>query len=118
MLTPERSAMPTAMGVSAAIVPQLVPMLREMKHEAMKMPGRMNCSGKYLSAKYTVASTAPMALADDANVPASMKIESMRIIVGFPAPLANTLIRCSILPLTVASAKIALARKATVMGTL
>ena len=38
--------MPTAKGVSAAMVPQLVPMLSEMKHEARKMPGKIACSGE------------------------------------------------------------------------
>ena len=104
MLMPDCWAMPTAKGVSAAMVPQLVPMLSEMKQEARKMPGRINCSGRYFSATFTVASTAPIVLAEAANAPARMKMASISTIVGFPAPLAKTLMRSFIVPLTVSRA--------------
>ena len=103
-LIPSCCAMPTATGVSAAIVPHDVPMLRDMKHDARKMPGRMNDSGRNRSAVLTVASTAPTALADAAKAPASTNIMSMSTMELLPAPFAKMLIRSFIVPFTVAMA--------------
>ena len=86
------------------MVPQLVPMLSEMKHEAKKMPGKMACSGRYFKARFTVASTAPVVLAEAAKAPARMKMASISTIVEFPAPLAKILMRSLIVPFTVNSA--------------
>ena len=86
------------------MVPQLVPMLRNMKQDARKMPGRMACSGRYFKARFTVASTAPVVLAEAANAPARMKMANMSTIVGLPAPLAKMLIRSLMVPLTVSRA--------------
>jgi hypothetical protein len=81
--------MVTAMGVTAAMVPQLVPMAREMKQETANIPGRMREAGiKYLEMA-TAESTAPVALATEAKAPARMKMRHMIMILGSPMPLAK-----------------------------
>ena len=65
-------AMPTATGVSAATVPTDVPMASEMKQEARKMPGMRREAGRRSRVRLTVASTAPMVLAEAAKAPARM----------------------------------------------
>ena len=84
---PVDCASPAAMGTSATIVPTLVPMDSEMKQVARKSPGRSILSGNSDSIKSTVASTEPMALADWAKAPASMKIHSMSMMLLLLAPL-------------------------------
>ena len=79
---------PAAMGVKAAIVPQLVPMAREIKHETRKNPHSSKFPGMRFLATRTVASTAPMALAVPAKAPARMKIRHMIMILLSPIPLA------------------------------
>ena len=64
-------ASPAAIGTRATTVPTLVPIDTEIKQAARKSPGRIILAGRMLSARLTVASTAPIALADAANEPAS-----------------------------------------------
>ena len=87
---PTEFTIPIAMGVRAAIVPQLVPIAREIKHEIRKNPGRINDSGIRCRAARTVASTDPIAFAMLPNAPARIKIKHMIIILLSPIPRANT----------------------------
>ena len=80
---PVDCANPAAMGTSAT----MVPIERDMKQVARKSPGRSILSGNSDSIKSTVASTEPMALADWAKAPASMKIHSMSMMLLLLAPL-------------------------------
>ena len=80
-------ASPAAIGTSATTVPTLVPMDTEMKQAATNRPGNNMLAGKMLSAMLTVASTAPIALAEAANEPANTYIQSMSIKLLAPAPL-------------------------------
>ena len=57
------SASPTATGVRATIVPTLVPMDKEIKQAAMKMPASNRLSGRICSVRLTVASIAPICFA-------------------------------------------------------
>ena len=70
-LPPVWWAMPAAMGTRATTVPTLVPMESEMKQAATKSPGRMRLAGSTWRASPTVASMAPMLLAEAAKAPAS-----------------------------------------------
>ena len=97
-------ATPAAIGVSATMVPTLVPMLSEMKQAARKSPASNICEGSSDSVRLTVASIAPMTLAELANAPASMKIHIMSIISGVPAPRLYTLTRRRSFPFVVAMA--------------
>ena len=119
MLVPVDEAIPTAMGVSATMVPTLVPMLSEMKQAAINSPGMSMLAGRILSVSVTVASMLPISLAAFANAPASMKIHIMSIICGCPAPwLKVSILLCSVILRDVAMAYIDDAMKANVMGTL
>ena len=73
-------AKPTAMGVSATMVPTLVPIDMDMKHAARKSPANIICEGRRLSVRLTVASMLPIALAELAKAPANRKIHIMSII--------------------------------------
>ena len=86
-------AIPKAIGVSAAIVPTDVPIDKDMKQAATKMPGRRKDDGRSLSVRFTVASTAPMDFALLANAPARMNIHSMSMRLLSPAPVENTFTR-------------------------
>ena len=66
-----RVGSPAAIGTRATTVPTLVPIDTEIEQAARKSPGRIMLAGRMLSARLTVASTAPIALADAANEPAS-----------------------------------------------
>ena len=87
MLIPVAVAMPAATGVSATIVPTLVPMLNDMKHEARNRPGSSRLSGMNERVAFTVASTQPMALALLAKAPANTNIHSISIMFSPLAPL-------------------------------
>ena len=96
--------MPAATGVSAAIVPTDVPIASEMKHDARNIPGSNSSSGKMWSVRFTVASTAPMLFADEANAPARRNIHIISIMLLFPAPLENVSTLLFRVPLVVATA--------------
>ena len=63
-------AMPAAIGTSATTVPTLVPMESEIKQAAIKSPGRSIFVGRIFMVRFTVASIAPMLLAEAAKAPA------------------------------------------------
>jgi hypothetical protein len=56
-------------------------------------PANKNCVGSSLSVRFTVASTAPIALAEEAKAPARIKIHTIRSMFLCPAPLENSVIR-------------------------
>ena len=63
--------MPAAIGTKATTVPTLVPMDTEMKQAARNNPGNSRLAGSSCSARLTVASMAPICLAEEAKAPAS-----------------------------------------------
>jgi hypothetical protein len=73
-------ATPTAMGVSAAIVPQLVPILIETMHDVTNSPVRIKLPGRNDSTRLTTLCTHPMSFAILENAPANMKISNMSMI--------------------------------------
>ena len=85
---PSGSTKPNAIGVTAAMVPQEVPMASEMRHETRNTPATMRRVGTNACAIVTAASTAPAPFAIVANAPASMKMRHMIIMLGSPIPLA------------------------------
>ena len=87
--SPRFPASPRAIETRATIVPTLVPMERDMKHEARKSPGRRKDGGRTLRMTSTVASTAPTLLAPPANAPARMKIHIISRIFVSAAPREN-----------------------------
>ena len=112
-------AIPAPTGTRATIVPTLVPMDIEMKHEARKRPAYIRLPGRILSARLTVASIAPISFAVAANAPASTKIHIIRSTFLLPAPSENTAILCSrLLPLHISTAYIDATKKAAEMGIL
>ena len=60
-LTSVLAAIPAATGTSATMVPTDVPIEREIKHAARKMPANSKLSGSRRKVRFTVASIAPMA---------------------------------------------------------
>ena len=85
-LTSVFMAIPAATGVRATIVPTDVPIDNDMKQEARKIPASSRLSGSSRSVRFTVASMAPMALADWAKAPARINIQSISMIFLFAAP--------------------------------
>ena len=83
----------TATGVSATIVPTLVPIEREMKQAAMKMPASSRLSGSICKVRFTVASMAPICLALWANAPARMNIHTISMMFLLAAPMEYCSIR-------------------------
>ena len=83
---PERAANSDAIGTRATMVPTEVPMQIETMHEARKRPANKAESGKHIRVRSTVADTAPIALADEANAPANTKIHTISSKSGLPAP--------------------------------
>ena len=75
-----------AMGMSATMVPTLVPTESEIKHDARNSPTSSTLPGSADNVRFTVASTHPMPLADAAKAPASTKIHSISIRFDVPAP--------------------------------
>ena len=86
---PVFSARPVATGVRATIVPTLVPIEREMKQEAIKMPANNKLSGRMCKVRFTVASMAPISLALCAKAPARIKIQIISMIFLLEAPTEN-----------------------------
>ena len=116
---PVCTAIPTATGVSATIVPTEVPMESEMKQAAINIPASKRLSGSTDKARLTVASTAPTAFAVWANAPARIKIHTMSMILLLAAPLQNRSIRLwSFPPEEMATATTEETRNATVIGIL
>lgn len=93
MLVPVEWASPAAIGTSATIVPTLVPIEMLIKQDARNNPASNILSGRMVSIRLTVASMAPIALADEANEPASINIHSINIILLVLAPLLKTSMR-------------------------
>ena len=81
------------MGVKAAIVPTLVPMLSETKQAATNNPASTSCAGRKESVRFTVASTAPISLAVEAKAPARMNIHIISMILSLAAPRVRTAMR-------------------------
>ena len=116
---PARSAIPTATGAKATIVPTDVPTDVEMKQAVMKIPVARRFPGKIERAKLTVASMAPIDLAVWAKAPANTNIKTMSMILLLAAPRQYCSIRLlSFPPLEIAIETIDASRKATVIGIL
>ncbi len=116
---PVEWAIPAAIGVSATMVPTLVPMDREMKQAATKSPASSILLGSRHSVRLTVASMLPIILALLAKAPARMNIHSISIMLPVPAPRLKVSMRLlSGWPVPMATAKMDDTMKATVMGTL
>ena len=94
-VSPDGPAIPTAIGTRATIVPTLVPILIEMKHEAKKSPGRSIDGGNNCIHRLTVASTAPICRAVAAKAPAKIKIHIIKSRLSCPAPLLYIVRRSS-----------------------
>ena len=82
-------AIPAATGTSATIVPTDVPIASEIKQAAIKIPGSKRLSGRIRRVRLTVASMAPISLAEAANAPASTKIQIINMIFLCAAPAEN-----------------------------
>ena len=72
----------------AAIVPQLVPMASEIRHETAKSPASISFAGIAACASATAESTAPDPFATVANAPERMKIRHMSMMLVSPIPRA------------------------------
>ena len=113
------SAIPAAIGTKATIVPTLVPIDIEMKQEAMNSPAKSSFPGNILSARFTVASIAPISLAVAAKAPARTKIHIIRSTFLLPAPSEKTAILCSnVFPLQMRIAYMDAMRNAADIGIL
>ena len=116
---PVCAASPAATGVSATMVPTDVPTDTDITHAAKNTPAARMFPGKMESVKFTVASTAPMALAVCANAPASTKITTISIMLVLAAPLQKSSMRlCRFPPLLIHTATTEEITNATVMGIL
>ena len=116
---PVLSAIPTATGAKATIVPTDVPTEMDMKQAAKKIPAANRLPGRMDIARFTVASTAPIALAVCAKAPARMKINTISMILLLAAPRQNCSMRLlNLPPLEIAIATIEEMTKATVIGIL
>ena len=80
------AAKPSAMGLTAAIVPQDVPIASEIRQEMRKTPATMSRAGMIDWAIVTAAETAPDPLATLAKAPARMKIRHMSMMFVSPIP--------------------------------
>ena len=99
------------------MVPTDVPMDIEMKHAATNIPAGRKSPGTKRSVSATVASTAPIALADAAKMPASTNIHTMYIMFTLAAPSEKSAMRsCSVLRGVMAIAYTAAATNATPIG--
>ena len=83
-----------AIGTRAAIVPTLVPVASEMKHDARKILLKTKPGGTALSASCIVASMAPICFAVAAKAPAKMNIHNICMTLGEAAPSASLSKRC------------------------
>ena len=86
--SPSGPAKPSAMGVTAAMVPQEVPMAREIRQETRNTPATISPAGMQARASTTAASTAPEPFAMVANAPARTKMRHMIMMFGSPMPRA------------------------------
>ena len=86
---PVFSATPTAIGTNATIVPIDVPTDNDIKQAITNIPAIIILLGSIDKPKFTVESTAPIDFATCAKAPASMNINTIKIILLFPAPLKN-----------------------------
>ena len=82
------AAKPSAIGVTAAIVPQEVPIASEMRQETRKTPATIRFAGTTARAIVTAASTEPAPFAIVANAPARMKTRHMIMMFASPIPRA------------------------------
>ena len=85
-LTSVLAAIPAATGTNATMVPTDVPIEREIKHEAKKIPASNKFPGSNRKVRFTVASIAPIAWADWAKAPARMKIQIISMMFLLAAP--------------------------------
>ena len=85
---PSGPTSPAAIGTSAAIVPQLVPIASETSEETRNMPASMKRAGTSACAMATAASTAPEPFAIVANDPARMNTMHMIMMFGSPIEAA------------------------------
>ena len=90
---PVCEATPAAIGVRATMVPTEVPIDNDMKHAARKSPASSICSGNSEIVRLTVASMAPITLAELAKAPARIKIHIISIISAVAAPRLKMLMR-------------------------
>ena len=125
MLIPVDCATPAAMGVSATMVPTLVPTEIDTKHAARKSPAKIMFPGRIERVRLTVASILPITFAVFAKAPASTNIHSISIILPIDAPRLNMLILSAIgmpplvgIPPQTTTAYIDDNKNATVIGTL
>ena len=119
IFAPVECAKPAAIGVSATIVPTLVPIESDMKQAAINSPARSILPGRRFSVKLTVASMLPISFALFAKAPARTNIHNISIRSPEPAPRLNILIRVSIgYPYMAIIAYILDNINATVIGTL
>lgn len=117
-LTCVACASPVATGARATMVPTDVPTEREMKQEAMNTLANSRLSGRSRSVSCTVASMAPISLADWAKAPASTKIQTIIRMFRLATPEENRSTRSAMLfPRVMKTAQTAAAIKATVTGT-
>ena len=86
-------AMPTAIGVSATIVPTDVPIAVETNAAMANSPATAAHGGSTLSPRFTVLSTHPAAWAAPENAPASKKTRHMTITSHCPIAAAARLSR-------------------------
>ncbi len=124
-LAPVEWATPAAIGVSATMVPTLVPMDTDTKHAARNNPASSILPGRMESVRLTVASMLPITLAVLAKAPASTNIHSISIILPIEAPRLNIVMRSAIgmpplvgMPPHTMTAYIDDSMNATVIGTL
>ena len=115
---PTVDAMPTAIGISATMVPTLVPIDSEITADAMNSPAKIVSDGTNPNVRVTMSSMLPISLAELAKAPARMNIHIMSSIFSEPPPRLNTLIRCFSVPLLTITATIAVNMNATEIGTL
>ena len=100
------------------MVPTLVPVLSEMKQEAMKRLLRTKFGGTAVRARLIVASMAPISFAEAAKAPARMNIHSICMTPDDDAPSASRPKRSLMdKPCMMSRLYMQAARKAIVMGT-
>ena len=87
------SAKPVAIGISATIVPTLVPIQIEVRHAAMNRPANAKLVGRMRSVRSTIAPAAPISFAVAAKAPANIKIQTISRSFGLPAPCEKIDIR-------------------------
>ena len=87
--SPVCSPIAKPIGARATIVPTEVPIAKDIKHAIMNKPITNKFCGKMDSAKFTVASIAPIPFAVSENAPASKKIITINITFEFPAPVVK-----------------------------